>query len=222
MKKVICMVAGASTMAIATPALAQATNPTDAFTGPRVEAVLGYDIAKAGSSVDDPLGDYDESIDGLLYGGGIGYDVNLGGLVVGVEGELTDSTGKTKFTDGGFEGFGLGQVKAGRDWYAGARVGYVVSPNALIYAKGGYTNARFNVVGSDGTTTLRESFDTDGWRVGAGAEVALNNNVYTKLEYRYSNYGRAEVDFGGDIPDSDRFDVDVDRHQIVAGVGYRF
>lgn len=220
MKKLLCMLAGASVMAIATPALAQEEST---FTGPRVEAILGYDITKAGSSVDDDLNaDNDESMEGLLYGGAIGYDMNLGGLVVGVEGELTDSTAKTKFENGDFEGFGFGNVKAGRDLYVGARLGAVVAPNALLYVKGGYTNARFNIRSSDGTVTYREKFDSDGWRAGAGAEVALDNNIYTKLEYRYSNYSKAEIDFGGDLPDSDRFDVDVDRHQIVAGVGVRF
>lgn len=220
MKKLLCMLAGASVTAIATPALAQEEST---FTGPRVEAILGYDITKAGSSVDDDLNaDNDESMEGLLYGGAIGYDMNLGGLVVGVEGELTDSTAKTKFENGDFEGFGFGNVKAGRDLYVGARLGAVVAPNALLYVKGGYTNARFNIRSSDGTVTYREKFDSDGWRAGAGAEVALDNNIYTKLEYRYSNYSKAEIDFGGDLPDSDRFDVDVDRHQIVAGVGVRF
>lgn len=223
MKKVICMVAAASVMAIATPALAQGEGSTSTFTGPRVEAILGYDITKAGSSVDDDLNqDNDESMEGLLYGVGVGYDIDLGGVVVGAEGELTDSTAKTKYEAGDFEGFGYGNVKAGRDLYVGARVGAKVASNALVYVKGGYTNARLNIRSNDGTTEYREKFDLDGWRVGAGAEVALNNNVYTKLEYRYSNYSKGEIDFDGTLPDSDRFSVDTDRHQLVAGVGVRF
>lgn len=224
MKKVICMVAGASTLAVATPALAQGQGDSDStFTGPRVEAILGYDITKAGSSENDDLNaDNDESMEGLLYGVGVGYDIDLGGVVVGAEGELTDSTANTKYKNGDFEGFGFGNVKAGRDLYVGARVGAKVAPNALVYVKGGYTNARLNIRSNDGATTYNEKFDLDGWRAGAGAEVALSNNLYTKLEYRYSNYSKGEVDFGGSLPDSDRFSVDTDRHQVVAGVGYRF
>lgn len=220
MKKIAIVLAlGAS--AVAVPAFAQ---DNSAFTGPRVEAILGYDISKAGSSADNDVDeDDDESVDGLLYGVGIGYDIALGGAVVGIEGEFTDGTAKTEFNDGDFEGFGLGRVETGRDLYVGARAGMLATPNTLVYLKGGYTNARYNVRASDGTTELRDNFDTDGWRIGAGAEVAMSENMFAKLEYRYSNYSRGELDFEGeDIPDSDRFDIDLDRHQIVAAVGLRF
>ena len=79
--------------AVAAPALAQDATPT--FTGPRVEAILGYDHTGAGSSIDNDNGSDDQKIDGLLYGVGAGYDVNVGGAVVGVEGEFTDSTTKS-------------------------------------------------------------------------------------------------------------------------------
>lgn len=203
------------------PAVAQQVDST--FTGPRVEAVLGYDVTKAGSSVDDDVNaDNDESIDGLLYGVGVGYDFAFGGVVVGAEAELTDSTAKTKFENGDFEGFGFGNVKANRDIYVGARVGARVGPQMLLYAKGGYTNAKFDVVANDGTTELNEDIDADGWRIGAGAEYAMSERTFAKLEYRYSNYREAEIDFRGSIPDSERFDVDLDRHQVVASVGMRF
>lgn len=195
----------------------------DKFTGPRVEALVGYDDVRAGSSVDDDGNDNnDQSIDGVNYGIGIGYDIDLGGAVLGLEGEYTDSTAKTEFDNGDFEGFGFGRVDAGRDLYVGARIGAKVQPDLLLYAKGGYTNAKLNVLTNDGVTEYDEDFDLDGYRIGAGAEYALSNNTFVKLEYRYSNYQKGEVDFGGDLPDSDRFDVDLDRHQIMAGFGMRF
>ena len=69
---------------------------------------------------------------------------------------------------------------------------------------------------------LKDNIDTDGYRLGAGLEYAMSPNSFAKFEYRYSNYSEGEVDFDGDLPDSDRFDVDLDRHQIMAGVGVRF
>jgi outer membrane immunogenic protein len=188
-----------------------------------VEVLLGYDVTKAGSSVDDDVNaDNDESIDGFLYGVGAGYDFDLGGVVVGAEAELTDSTAKSEFDDGDFEGFGFGSVRANRDLYLGARIGARLGPQMLLYGKGGYTNAKFDFLSNDGTSELRQDLDLDGWRLGAGAEYALNDRAYAKLEYRYSNYEKGEIDFRGDIPDSDRFNVDLDRHQVVAGVGVRF
>lgn len=222
MRKISAVLAASLAAAAASPALAQEVNST--FTGPRVEALVGYDISRAGSTVDNDVNeDDDESIDGLLYGVGVGYDIAMGGAVVGIEGEWTDGTAKTEFTPSGdFEGFGLGRVETGRDLYVGVRAGILATPTTLVYVKGGYTNARFNVLASDGETQLSQNFDTDGWRLGAGAEMALAENMFVKAEYRYSNYSEGELDFEADVPDSERFGIDTDRHQFVVGVGIRF
>ena len=145
MKKIALLLASSAAI-VASPALAQEVNST--FTGPRVEAIVGYDVSKAGSSVDNDTSDSDdESIDGLLYGIGAGFDFAAGGVVLGVEGEYTESTAKTGFDNGDFEGIGFGNVKAGRDLYVGGRVGFKAAPQTLVYAKAGYTNARYDVLG---------------------------------------------------------------------------
>ncbi|MDT0574845.1 outer membrane beta-barrel protein [Croceicoccus sp. F390] len=208
-KFVIALASGAAMTAIAVPAQAQVANT---FTGARVEGLLGYDIAK-------PDG---ESVDGLLYGVGVGYDIDLGGAVAGIEGEFTDSTGKKNYTNNlDVNDFGIGRVKTGRDLYIGGRVGVKVRPDLLAYAKGGYTNGKFELRSTLGEFFRDENIHADGFRIGAGLEYALNQNSFTKLEYRYSNYSKAEIDFDNG-PDSDRYDVDLDRHQIVASYGIRF
>ena len=207
-----------ATTAVAAPALAQ-TNPT--FTGPRVEATLGYDHTGAGNSVSNNNGRDDQKIDGLLYGGGIGYDIATSdNIVLGAEAELTGSTAKSDRNDYTSD-FGYGRVKQGRDIYVGARAGYVVTPTTMLYVKGGYTNSKLEVLAGSTSQTTDNSFKLDGWRVGAGAEHAMGPNSYAKLEYRYSNYERGNIDYatGGT---SSRFDVDTDRHQVVASYGFRF
>ena len=219
MKKLALILASGAAF-VAVPAFAQEVDST--FTGPRVEGIIGYDVSKAGSSVDnDTSKSDDESIDGLLYGIGAGFDFAMGGVVLGVEGDYTDSTAKTGFDNGDFEGFGFGNVKAGRDLYVGGRVGFIAAPKTLVYAKAGYTNARYDVLASDGQTELKSNFDTDGYRLGAGVEQAINENTFAKLEYRYSRYSKGEIDVPNGA-DSDRFDIDLDRHQVVASVGLRF
>lgn len=217
MRKILVatLLAGAT---VSAPALAQDTGAT--FTGPRVEAILGYDHVGAGSSVDNDNNRDDQSIDGLLYGVGAGYDVNLGSAVVGVEGEYTDSTAKSSrrdFTDQ----FGFGRVSQGRDLYIGARAGILASPSTLVYVKGGYTNTKLNVLAGDTNQSTDTSFKLDGWRVGAGVEHALNQNTFAKLEYRYSKYDSGHIDFANGATSSE-FNVDTDRHQVVASVGWRF
>ncbi len=225
MKKGIAFLLATSSLAfIVAPAAAQDST----FSGPWVAGVGGYDKNKAGSSVDndaDPnngVFEQDESASGIVYGAAVGYDLDLGTVVVGGEAELTDSTADSDYGNPN-SNFGLGSVDAGRDIYVGARAGFKVTPSTLLYAKGGYTNARYNFIGSDGTTDYKENLDTDGWRVGAGVEQKVGTNAFAKVEYRYSNYSKGEIDFEATgIADSDRFDIDTDRHQVVASVGWRF
>ena len=217
MRKILAVLV--ATSALATPALAQSGNPT--FTGPRVEATLGYDHTGAGSSVSNNNGRDDQKIDGLLYGGGIGYDIaTSSNVVLGAEAELTGSTAKSDRNDYTSD-FGFGRVKQGRDIYVGARAGYIVAPTTMLYVKGGYTNAKLNVLAGSTSQTTDTKFNLDGWRLGAGAEHAMGPNSYAKLEYRYSKYERSNIDYatGGT---SGRFDVDTDRHQVVASYGFRF
>lgn len=220
MKKGLALFAAASGVAmVAVPAAAQEASP---FTGPRVEAVVGYDILRPGSSVDiDNADDLDQTIEDVTYGVGVGYDFNLGGVVAGLEGEYTQTEASTRYDPATFTGPGVTRFNGGRDIYVGARVGAPVGENVLLYAKGGYTNASFNVLASDNVNELETDVDLDGWRVGAGAEYALNENVFLKTEYRYSNYEEGEFNAPGGMV-GDRFAVDLDRHQIMVGVGGRF
>lgn len=198
MRKLVFAALAAS--AFATPAFAQ-----DApFTGLRAEGVVGYD------KVEDGTGQDAGSSDGVTYGGAIGYDVQMGGAVIGAEAELTGSTTDTRADSLLAAGDRL-TVDMGRDIYLGGRVGVAVTPTTLLYAKGGYTNARIETTYETGAATTRIDEDMEGYRIGAGAEVALSDNMYLKGEYRYSNYGNI-----------DGYDIDVDRHQVVAGVGIRF
>lgn len=180
--------------ALAAPAMAQDKAP---FTGVRVEGLAGWDRPNV-SGVHD---------NGIVYGVGAGYDFQAGGVVLGVEGEASDST-SDKCVGGFIVAGDRACSNAGRDLYVGGRVGGVVGANTLLYAKAGYTNGRINtnytgVTG--GPSSFRLHQDLDGVRVGAGLEHAVGRNAFVKAEYRYSNY-----------------EHDVDRHQVVAGFGFRF
>lgn len=203
MRKLVLTAATAALgLGLAAPAFAQDSERAP-FTGLRVEALTGYDHLSDGNI-------QGESKDGLVYGGAVGYDAQLGGVVVGAEAEITGSTAKTRAEDVLAAGDRL-RIGAGRDLYAGARLGYVVSPQAMLYVKGGYTNARVNEKYELGTTTIEDHQDLDGYRVGAGVEYKVGPKAYVKAEYRYSHYG-----------DLDGYDIDADRHQVLAGVGVRF
>jgi len=181
--------------AFAAPAMAQDT--VDApFTGPRIEGIVGWDrVQGSGDKSDD-----------VMYGVAAGYDMQAGGAVIGAEVEYSDSDNRACV---GAKTAADPRVclKAGRDLYVGGRVGTVVgNGGTLLYAKAGYTNADVKFTANDGTDEVTlDKTHLDGVRVGAGVEQKLGSKSYVKAEYRYSNYEQG-----------------IERHQVLAGVGYRF
>ena len=223
MRNIVLAAASLATLAIASPALAQegpADPDTPAFNGPRAGVLLGYDRVQPGQIANSNINDRN-SADGLTYGGDVGYDIQSDRWVFGAEGEVTGSTAKVTNNPSAAGALGYGRVKAGPDLYAGARIGYAVAPRTLLYAKGGYTNQRLDLVASNGTTQTGAHYNLDGWRAGAGLEQKLGSNTYAKVEYRYSNYGNARLEYPNGA-NTNNFSVDTDRHQVVAGVGFRF
>jgi outer membrane immunogenic protein len=184
MSKYLITALAASAAALATPAMAQ--DAGQAFSGAHAEVLGGWDRVQGEGTHDD----------GVLYGVGAGYDLRRGNAVFGNEGEASDSTQK--------ENVGALTEHASRDLYVGGRVGAVVGGNNLLYAKAGYTNARYSVSGTDTGVDLAHG-NLDGVRVGAGVEHQLGSHTFLKAEYRYSNYEQG-----------------VSRNQVVAGFGVRF
>lgn len=179
----------------ATPAFAQEANAP--FSGVRVEAVVGYDTTDI----------EDEGANGVVYGAGVGFDVQSGNLVFGVDGEVSKSTLDQCVAAVSIAGDQL-CAEAGRELTVGGRIGAVVAPSTLLYARAGYTNARVNLEYDhpNGTTLdTIESENLDGVRLGAGVEQAIGTNAFARAEYRYSNYEQG-----------------YDRHQAVVGFGFRF
>ncbi|BCI71877.1 membrane protein [Sphingomonas paucimobilis] len=202
-KLMLAALATSAALAAAAPAAAQTTTGQP-FTGFRVEGLIGYD------SLNDRQGKDNSSSDGVLYGAGIGYDIPAGPVILGAEGEITGSSSDTRSNNVTVPGdqFRLG---AGRDLYAGARVGYMISPVALGYVKAGYTNAKFDARYTNAGVTNVNSQEVGGYRLGAGLEYAISPNTFVKGEYRYSHYD--ELDGVG---------INPNRHQLLAGLGLRF
>ena len=168
MKTVIFAAVAAA--AFSAPAFAQDAAP---FTGPRAGVTVGY----------DSLGDEE----GVSYGVTAGYDLPVGqNFTFGPEVSFGDST------------VDAAGVDASRDLAASVRLGYVVNPQFLAFAKVGYADTRFELLGTN--------VNYEGVRFGGGLEFALTNNAYISAEYQRTEY---EDDFGG-------------RDAAVVGIGFRF
>lgn len=145
------------------------------FTGPRVGVVGGYDDV--------------QNRDGFTYGVVAGVDAPVAkGVIVGVEATVEDSTTKAA------------GLNASRELGVAVRAGVVVLPKVLAYGKVGYTNARFELAGTNAGVSL------EGVRYGGGIEYAVTDRVYTTVEYRRTEL---EDGVGG-------------RNGVLAGVGIRF
>jgi outer membrane immunogenic protein len=206
------------------PAAASAQDQTRApFTGPRVEGIVGYDMLRSGEADDGTNtseNEGDESIDGAAYGIGVGFDFQAGPVVLGVEGEYVDSSGEQEFGESIDGTEFLGRIETGRDIYVGGRIGFALAPRTLIYGKAGYTNTTIESAFTNNANTVDFDTSVDGYRLGAGIEQSVANNVYIKGEYRYSNYNGLKLD--DDLFGDEDLDIDLDRHQVMFGVGLRF
>jgi outer membrane immunogenic protein len=174
------------------------------FTGPRVEARIGYDRASANEEIDE----LDAALTGLTYGAAVGLDGEIGtNIIAGIDAAISFSeAGETVQL-----GLDRASVNVDRDIEIALRAGTRVAPGALLYAKAGYANTRFtgryyNVVGPDQyEVDPATRSDKSGFRLGTGAELAISSRAFAKGEYRYTSYGD-----------------DVSRNEILVGIGTRF
>lgn len=192
-------------IALVTAALA-ASSPAFAQSGgtAHVEAHLGWDSLPVPDLTHETLARSPASR--LLYGGGAGYDVDLGSnIFAGVEtnfdlGGSSNCTGRLLTVTDSLCG------KMLHDWDIGARVGMNVGP-ARIYGRVAYDNTRVRSIyrPGDDATRISVSRNFDGLRLGVGAEVPLTGGAYVKAEYRYTT--------ASGLPD---------QNQLLAGVGIHF
>jgi outer membrane immunogenic protein len=185
----------------ATPALAQSGSTGGLYVG----ALGGYE----GIDVESTDGTVSASADSAVYGVNAGYDLSLGSLFVGVEGELSTSSGETEFPTG-FTGARDG-LESGGQYYIGARAGVALTPGIAAYGKIGYTSLDTKAFTTAGTLDELED-NAGGIRFGGGVQVQLPGPLEGRLEYRRSRYKDAvDGTFG-----------DATTDQVVAGVGVRF
>ena len=67
-----------------------------------------------------------------------------------------------------------------------------------------------DAAGSDRNTML-------GWTAGAGADVKVTEQIFGRVEYRYSDYGSKDFNTGSGIQSVDSSD-----HRVSFGIGMKF
>ena len=146
--------------------------------------------------------------EGWFAGGQIGYNYQIGSIVLGVEADIQGSDISAGFGPVNFNG-NIAGVFAGDSTIEmfgtlRARVGVAVD-RMLLYVTGGYAwaNIGYNVSGviPQGVFDIRENTMFSGFVVGGGVEWAFAPNWSMKAEYQWINLGRedfsAQVLVGG-------------------------
>ncbi len=175
--------------------------PVASWAGPYAGVNLGYGfsgrVKEPGNSI---------STDGFLGGAFVGYNYQMdNNFVLGAEGDIGYS---------GVKGSNAGvEAKAGLEGSLRARLGYAISPDILLYGTAGGAAQSLKVTEgglSDRNTML-------GWTAGAGTDIKFTDNVFGRVEYRYTDYGKESFTTG-----SGTRDVDSRDHRINFGVGMKF
>jgi len=193
-------------LAAAQPALAQdeaapatvSENGTT-FRGIRIEGNLGGDRFQSEGNHNDKFG----------YGGTVGFDGTYGEkLLVGAEGSYWRANNWNENCTGLADGNSICH-KAFEEWGAAVRVGYLPTPQFLIFGKAGYVNGeqRKRIDGPAGNQLVYDHYRADGYQVGGGLEYSMSptSPFYVNAQYVYSQYhGHSS------------------RQRLMAGFGVRF
>lgn len=179
-----------------------------AYSAPRAYNWNGFYVgAHAGGAFDRFNGVSKKSRNEILLGGQVGYNVQMGTMLFGLESDLS------------MNGFGKGSKRGGG---TSADMRYVSTLKAraglafdrvLVYGLAGAAYGSLKV--SNGPISKDKS--KLGYVVGAGAEYGITDNLSAKVEYNYVSLGKDNFQLG-----NSRTRVGVTEHLVKAGLNYRF
>jgi outer membrane immunogenic protein len=122
---------------------------------------------------------------GALAGGHVGFNYQTNALVVGAEADIEASNLNGSTTISAFDQTYVFNVKAETLASVRGRVGWA-QDRLMLYGTGGVAWGYVTTPPLDTLNGWRT-----GWTAGAGAEYALPHNWSAKIEYRYTDLGRA-------------------------------
>lgn len=178
--------------------------PVNTFAGFYVGAHLGY-----GWGARD-----DSDTDGFIGGGQLGYNWQIQNWVLGLEGQFSGSAMDGRSAVPG------ASIATDINWLGSVtgKLGYAVSPVALLYAKGGFAFADYDYAATALGSTSTVGKTRTGWTAGGGLEWAFAPSWSAMVEYQYYDFGSDTFTFTNLGP----VDLDSSIHALKVGVNYRF
>ena len=191
--------------------------PTFTWNGAYIGGQVGYGWGKSDFSGD--LFNYGNvKPDGFLGGLYAGYNFDLGNnVVLGIDGDITynDVSKGIDIYDGDLA---VGSFENKLRWSGAvrARAGYAFD-RFLPYIAGGVAFGNIKNSGDIDGIGFSESKTLTGWTIGGGVDYAATDNLILRLEYRYTDYGDKDLDFGGLSVNND-----FKTNEVRLGVAYKF
>jgi outer membrane immunogenic protein len=131
------------------------------------------------------------SADGGVFGGHIGYNLQSGGIVYGVEADFEGSSIDKSFVIG--SPFANTTGKEELDWQGSlrGRLGYAIMDRTLIYATVGWAFGHFSDRYDTAGSIFHQAVSStrNGWTIGGGLEYAFSPRWSGTVEYRYTDWG---------------------------------
>ncbi len=191
------------------------------WTGFYVGANVGYGWAKGSLTATSgtATATSSENLNGILGGGQIGANYQMGNFVVGVETDI-QATGQSRSSN--FTGGGLTVSENDKiPWFGTtrARLGFAAE-RFLLYVTGGVGYGQFKsdaVFSGTSTGTLSYSTTRAAWVIGGGFEGMMTNNWSWKFEYIHLDSGNISVISSGGVNVNARLTDEILR----LGVNYR-
>jgi outer membrane immunogenic protein len=224
------------------------TAPAATWAGLYIGGNVGYGWGKGGtdfSSTVDPaaFGVANTSLDsksrGVIGGAQIGYNWQMGSLLIGLEADVQGADVKSSASSGPvFNTFSAAFVPGSfrsadqkLSWFGTARgrIGTTITPDILLYATGGLAYGQINNSGQLFETVTAQfpasiSKLSVGWTAGAGAEWMFAHQWSAKVEYLYLDLGNVSVVSNNPLTAGAQVNYTWKNqdHIVRAGVNYHF
>jgi len=205
--------------------------PVSSWTGFYADAGIGYGMSSANTTILDSASGSCDFCNNQRQGGrgvagtiGLGYDYQLTNKIVGgVFGDFDPSGIRGTIQDQNT--VAAGNITENWSWAAGARLGWLVTPQILSYTEAGFTEARFGgtqLLSTDGTPSGDSTggFTSNGWFLGAGLEAMVAPGWFVRGEYRYSEFSSHTIAELG--PDGDSIHFRPETQTATLGLVYKF
>jgi len=191
--------------------------PAFSWSGAYVGGQVGYGWGK--TRFND--GVFSQSLKPGGFVGGVyaGYNFSVGQHgVVGVDGDLAYNNQKDRQDIVSASGF-TSALESRLRWSGAvrARVG-VAMDRVMPYIAGGVAFGGVKNAISTAQFSATSSKTLTGWTAGAGLEYAATDNTILRVEYRYTDFGKKDFDFGTGVNVHDS----TKSNEVRLGVAYKF